>query len=173
MRSLSSHSILLWTLLLHNGNYVLGARAPSPKPSAQCTPAALGSFDYIIVGGGTAGLVLANRLTEHTDIKVAVIEAGTSPEDVAGNLTQVPGYAGTLYAEATELKLDWGFQVTPQEVSKGLTLKVLEMSQITDTLTVSLEQNGLVFARKSGKLLPLGDPLGFGRENANDGLLLL
>ncbi|KKY29351.1 putative glucose-methanol-choline oxidoreductase [Diaporthe ampelina] len=71
------------------------------------------TFDYVIVGGGTAGLVLANRLTENADINVAVIEAGTSPEDVAGNLTQVPGYAGELYGNAGEL--NWGFSTTPQE----------------------------------------------------------
>jgi len=118
MRSLSSHSFLLSTLLLHSGNHVLGA--PSPKPRAECTPAAQ-SFDYVIVGGGTAGLVLANRLTENADINVAVIEAGTSPEVVAGNLTQVPGYAGELYGNAAEL--NWGFSVIPQEVIKGPTLK--------------------------------------------------
>ncbi|EHL01846.1 putative alcohol dehydrogenase [Glarea lozoyensis 74030] len=72
-------------------------------------------FDYVIVGGGTAGLVLASRLTENRHITVAVIEAGTSPEAVAGNLTVVPGYAGALFGEATQLNLDWGFQVTPQK----------------------------------------------------------
>lgn len=118
MRSLSSHSFLLSTLLLHSGKHVLGA--PSPKPRADCAPA-VRNFDYVIVGGGTAGLVLANRLTENADIHVAVIEAGTSPEDVAGNLTQVPGYAGELYGNAGEL--NWGFSTTPQEVLKGLTLK--------------------------------------------------
>ncbi|KAG8167110.1 hypothetical protein KVR01_002799 [Diaporthe batatas] len=81
----------------------------------QCTPLfeSVQSFDYVIVGGGTAGLVLATRLTENADINVAVIEAGTSPEAVAGNLTQVPGYAGELYLNAAEL--NWGFTVTPQE----------------------------------------------------------
>lgn len=118
MRSLSSHSFLLSTLLLHSGNHV--SAAPSPKPRAECAPA-VRSFDYVIVGGGTAGLVLANRLSENADINVAIIEAGTSPEDVAGNLTQVPGYAGQLYLNAAEL--NWGFTVTPQEVCKGLTSK--------------------------------------------------
>lgn len=37
-------------------------------------------FDYIIVGGGTAGAVLANRLTQDQDVSVAVIEGG--PSDV-------------------------------------------------------------------------------------------
>jgi len=33
-------------------------------------------YDYIIIGGGTAGLCVAARLTENPDVSVAVIEAG-------------------------------------------------------------------------------------------------
>ncbi|OHF04555.1 glucose-methanol-choline oxidoreductase [Colletotrichum orchidophilum] len=120
MRSLSSNSFLLSILLFHSGNHVLGA--PSPKSRAECAPA-VRTFDYVIVGGGTAGLVLANRLTENADIDVAVIEAGTSPEDVAGNLTEVPGYAGELYGNAAQL--DWGFSTTPQKSLLNRTLTYL------------------------------------------------
>lgn len=35
------------------------------------------AFDYVIVGGGTAGLTLAARLSEDPSTSVAVIEAGT------------------------------------------------------------------------------------------------
>lgn len=39
------------------------------------------AYDYVICGGGTAGLVLAARLTEDPNINVAVLEAGKHKRD--------------------------------------------------------------------------------------------
>ena len=78
------------------------------------------TFDYVIVGGGPGGLVTANRLTEDPNVHVAVIEAGSWPEDLTGNLTEVPGYNGAFdlkAANATRSGIDWGFNTTPQVVS--------------------------------------------------------
>ncbi|RYP61970.1 hypothetical protein DL770_009671 [Monosporascus sp. CRB-9-2] len=99
--------LLLTAGLLYQGSSVTGV------PSSSCPHPKLGQgFDYVIVGGGTAGLVLANRLTEDPNTRVAVIEAGTFPEDISGNWTQVPGYAGNFILGAPEMS--WGFHTTPQ-----------------------------------------------------------
>ena len=51
-------------------------------------------FDYIIVGGGNAGLTLAARLSESPTTRVAVIEAGGFYEDPIGCGSQlsIPGW---------------------------------------------------------------------------------
>lgn len=37
---------------------------------------ALATFDFVIIGGGTAGLVVANRLTENPNVQVLVLKLG-------------------------------------------------------------------------------------------------
>lgn len=39
------------------------------------------SYDYVVIGGGTAGLVVAARLSENPDVSVAVLEAGANRLD--------------------------------------------------------------------------------------------
>ena len=66
-------------------------------------------FDYIIAGGGTAGLVLAARLSEDEDIRVLVVEAGGD----RGNdpLILTPGLVTGVYGKD---EYDWNFLSTPQ-----------------------------------------------------------
>ncbi|KAK0479254.1 aryl-alcohol oxidase precursor [Armillaria novae-zelandiae] len=71
-------------------------------------------FDFIIVGGGTAGNVIANRLTEDPGLSVLVLEAGASTADVL--LSQVPFFwprlvPGTVW--------DWNFSTTEQPGLNG------------------------------------------------------
>ncbi|KAI9751373.1 MAG: hypothetical protein M4579_006096 [Chaenotheca gracillima] len=74
------------------------------------------AFDYVVVGGGTAGLVLAARLSEDPSNSVAVIEAGSFYEIGNGNLSQVPGsdvyYSGKSPDDVNPL-IDWGFVTQP------------------------------------------------------------
>lgn len=75
------------------------------------TPEAFAStrFDYLIAGGGTAGLVLANRLTEIPTVSVGVIEAGQDLTDDVNVTT--PLY---MFGMLGNPKYDWGFISEPQ-----------------------------------------------------------
>ncbi|KAF8522753.1 alcohol oxidase [Hysterangium stoloniferum] len=58
------------------------------------------AYDYVVVGGGTAGLTVANRLSEDQTVTVAVVEAGPYAEQLPE--VYIPGLAGTGLA-ANEL----------------------------------------------------------------------
>jgi choline dehydrogenase len=77
------------------------------------------AYDYVVVGGGTAGLVVATRLAEDGSKSVAVIEAGTFYETANSNLSQIPlfgpGGAGKSPLDTYPF-VDWQFQTTPQAV---------------------------------------------------------
>jgi choline dehydrogenase len=65
------------------------------------------SYDYVIVGAGSAGCVLAARLTEDPGVTVLLLEAG--PPDTADAI-RMPIAFPTLFRSSH----DWGLQTTPQ-----------------------------------------------------------
>ena len=71
-------------------------------------------LDYIIIGGGSAGCVLAARLTEDPDVNVALLEAG--PVDSSVLIHCPAGLA--LLARGTA---NWGFDTVPQAGLNGRT----------------------------------------------------
>lgn len=74
------------------------------------------SFDFIICGGGTAGLVLASRLTENPSHSVLVIEAGSDRRN--DPKVSTPGTFMQLYGDET---YDWDFKTSPQKTEDGST----------------------------------------------------
>jgi choline dehydrogenase len=69
-------------------------------------------YDYVIVGGGSAGCVLAARLSEDPDVRVLLLEAG--PPDVNENIHVPLGY---LKLAATEV--DWDYHSAPEHECAG------------------------------------------------------
>lgn len=66
-----------------------------------------GKFDFIIIGAGTAGCVIANRLSENPRWKVLLLEPGSyRDEEVSG----MPA----LWIPDSFSKFDWGFYSIPQ-----------------------------------------------------------
>ena len=78
------------------------------------------TYDYVIVGGGNAGLTVAARLVEQNAGTVGIIEAGSFYEISNGNLSQVPAtdgfFAGKSLKDSQPL-IDWKYATTPQKVS--------------------------------------------------------
>ena len=70
-------------------------------------------FDYIIIGGGSAGCVLAARLTQDPTIRVALLEAGGRDDSV---LIHCPAGLALL---AKTGKANWGFATVPQPGLNG------------------------------------------------------
>lgn len=100
-----------------------GSNVQARKGYTYGTPDHDATFDYVIVGGGTAGLTLATRLAANPSLSIAVIEAGGFYEADAGNVSVVPAYdalfAGTSPSDTNPL-IDWGFVTTPQAVRTTL-----------------------------------------------------
>ena len=74
------------------------------------------TFDYLIVGAGSAGCVLANRLSADPAVRVCLIEAGGSD---ASPRVQVPAGTITLYKSRV---FSWNYYSTPQQHLAGRSL---------------------------------------------------
>jgi choline dehydrogenase len=70
------------------------------------------AFDYIIIGGGSAGSVLADRLTRNADCRVLLLEAGGSDRSF---LVRMPAGMGRLNTP----KVNWLYETVPQSAMNG------------------------------------------------------
>lgn len=95
------------------------------------------TFDYVIVGGGTAGCVLADRLSASGKYRVLLLEAGGEPSSM---WIPIPaGFSKLL----TNKKYNWLFKTAPEENTKGRVISVPRGKGLGGSTLI----NGMIYVR--------------------------
>jgi choline dehydrogenase len=98
---------------------------------------AIGTFDYIVVGGGTAGCLLANRLSADPATRVLLLEAGGEPDWI---WFKIP--VGYLYAMGNP-RADWCYRTVAEPGLNGRALNYPRGKVLGGCSTI----NGMIYMR--------------------------
>ncbi|MCY3879075.1 MAG: GMC family oxidoreductase N-terminal domain-containing protein [Rhodobacteraceae bacterium] len=109
-----------------------------------------GRYDYVIVGGGSAGCVLASRLSELADVSVLLLEAGGRDRHP---LIHLP----VGFAKMTSGPFTWGLKTVPQEHAENREIPYAQAKVIGGGSSI----NALVFTR--------GNPVDYDRWANEEG----
>ena len=97
----------------------------------------MADYDYIIIGAGSAGCVLAHRLTEDPSNKVLLLEAG--PKDDSMWIHIPVGFTKLL----NSTRYNWNFATEPEDNVKGRSIPIPRGK----TLGGSSSINGMLYVR--------------------------
>ncbi len=120
--------------------------SPAPRDGAR--------FDYIVLGAGSAGCVLAARLSEDPTCRVLLVEAG-GPDDAMH--FRVPGLVAAIF-QVPQIKerCDWGYVTEPQRGLDGRVLRYARGKVLGGCSSV----NGMLYVRGDAR-----DYDDWGRDN--------
>jgi len=115
-------------------------------------PQYMNTFDYIIVGAGSAGCVLANKLGADTNLSILVVEAGPMDRDI---MIHIP--AG-VYNAWRNPKLNWNYLTEPEPALRNRQLNMPRGKVVGGSSSI----NSMVYMR--------GHPLDYDRWADERGL---
>lgn len=112
LNSLSLQLLTVSVLILRNQLFHDSIRTPEHQLRD--------SYDFIVVGSGSSGSIVANRLSANKDVKVLLLEAGPP----SGLVTDIPSQAasGMLYNS----QYDWNYTIARQSVGLGFRNRVIQ-----------------------------------------------
>ncbi|XP_066987874.1 glucose dehydrogenase [FAD, quinone]-like isoform X1 [Macrobrachium rosenbergii] len=98
----------LFTVVAYISSYFTGDNNDIDRAPIDTDPLKL-EYDFVIVGGGSAGCVLASRLSEDPNVTVALLEAGGQETKIS----MIPGLVGYLQLS----DMDWQYKTEPSSTS--------------------------------------------------------
>lgn len=107
-------------------------------------------YDYVILGGGTCGLVIAARLSEDHTVRVAVIEAGDSVQ-FNPNVTNT-----TTFGLSLGTSIDWAYMSLPQQYANKKSAIFNAGKALGGTSTI----NGMTYMRAQKAQVDAWESLG-------------
>ena len=99
------------------------------------------TFDYVIVGAGSAGSTLAARLSQIPGVRICLLEAG--PPDRNPFLHIPAGFIKVIF----DPKLTWGFTSEPGEAINGRAVPAIQGRVVGGSGAI----NGMIYVREIGR----------------------
>src|SRR5688572_32612447 len=98
-------------------------------------------YDYVIVGAGSAGCIVASRLAEADGATVLLVEAGGSDRS---RFCEVPGMVSIVHTiPEVKKRFDWGYYTVPQRHAAGRKIPTVRGKVLGGSSSI----NGLLFVR--------------------------